>query len=133
MTVKLPHLQIPLAAIIALSQQQFTTDPVIAFQIASCFNDLPTDKQDYTTFVSIANSVGSELLPSKPHPPLKTVDTDPVVTARKATLRVSMRKIQTTQNNVHATFDSLEDKRISDTLQTFKILLHLQPSRMRET
>ena len=88
--------------------------------IASCFNDLPTDKQDYTAFVSIANSVGSELLPSKPRPPPKTVDTDPVVTARKATLRASTRKIQTTQNNLRATFNSLEDKRINDTLRTFE-------------
>ena len=95
-----------------------TTDPVIASQIdntiASRFNDLPTDKQDHTAFVSIANSVGSELLPSKPRPPPKTVDSDPVVTARKATLRASTRKIQTTQNNLRATFDSLEDKRIND-------------------
>ena len=88
----------------------------------SRFNDLPTDKQDYTTFVSIANSVGSEPLPSKPRPPSKTVDTDPVVTARKATLRVSTRKIQTTLNNLRATFDSLEDKCINDTLQTFENL-----------
>ena len=58
-----------------------TTILVIASQIdntiASCFNDLPTDKQDYTIFVSIANSMGSELLPSKPRNPPKTVDTDP--------------------------------------------------------
>ena len=101
-----------------------TTDLVFASQIdntiASRFNDLPTDKQDYTTFVSIANRVGSELLPSKPRPPLKTVDTDPVVTACKATLHASMRKIQTTQNNLHVMFDSLEDKSINDTLQTFE-------------
>ena len=84
------------------------------------FNDIPTDKQDYTAFVSIANSVGSELLPSKPRPPPKTVDTDPVVTARKATLRASTRKIQTTQNNLRATFNSLEDKCINDTLRTFE-------------
>ena len=88
--------------------------------IASRFNDLPTDKQDYTTFVLIANSVASELLPSKPRPPPKTVDTDLVVTARKATLRASTRKIQTTQNNLCATFNSLEDKRINDTLRTFE-------------
>ena len=102
-----------------------TTDPVIASQvdntIASRFNDLPTAKQDYTAFVSIANSVGSELLPSKPRPPLKTVDTDPVVSARKATLRASTRNIQSAQNNMRATFDSMEDNRINDTLRTFEI------------
>ena len=88
--------------------------------IASRFNDLPTDNQDYTAFVSIANSVGSELLPSKPHPPPKTVDADLVVTAHRATLCASTRKIQTTQNNLCAASDSLEDKRINDTLQTFE-------------
>ena len=84
------------------------------------FKDLPTDKQDYTAFVLIANSVGSELLLSKPLPPSKTVDTDPVVIARKATLHALMRKIQSTQNNLCATLDSLDDKCINDTLQTFK-------------
>ena len=104
--------------------QALTTDPVIVSQIdntiASRFNDLPTDKQDYTTFVSIANSVGSELLPSKPRPPPKTVDTDPIVTTHKATLCALTRNIQTTQNNLRATFDSLEDKRINETLWTFE-------------
>ena len=50
----------------------------------------------------------------------KTVDLDPVVTARKATLRVSTRKIQTKQNNLRAKFNSLEDKCINDTLWTFE-------------
>ena len=114
-----------------------TTDLVIASQvdntIASCFNDLPPAKQDYTTFVSIANRVGSELLPSKPCPPPKSVDTDPVVTARKATLRASSRNIQSAQNNLRATFNHMEDKRINDTLQTFEALLPLQSSRMPGT
>ena len=88
--------------------------------IASRFNDLPMDKQDYTAFVLIVDSVDSELLPSKPHPPLKTVDIDPVVTASKATLRASTGKIQTTQNNLCAMFDSLEDKCMNDTLWTFE-------------
>ena len=88
--------------------------------IASCFNDLPPAKQDYTTFISIANRVGSELLPSKPHPPPKSVDTDPIVTARKATLCTSSRNIQSAQNNLCATFNHMEDKCINDTLQTFE-------------
>ena len=107
-----------------LNWRALTTDPVIASQvdntIASCFNGLPPAKQDYTTFVSIANRVGSELLPSKPGPPQKSVDTDPVVTARKATLRASSRNIQSAQNNLRATFNHMEDKCINDTLQTFE-------------
>ena len=101
-----------------------TTDLVIASQvdntIASCFNDLPPAKQDHTTFVSIADGVGSELLPSKPRPPPKSVDTDPVVTARKATLRASSRNIQSAQKYLRATFNHMEDKRINDTLWTFE-------------
>ena len=101
-----------------------TTDPVIASQInntiASCFIDLPPAKQDYAAFVSIANRVGSELLPSKPRPPPKSVDTDPVVKARKATLRASSRNIQSAQNNLRATFNHMEDKPINDTLRTFE-------------
>ena len=101
-----------------------TTDSELASQvdntIASNFYDLPAAKQVYTTFVSIANSVGAELLPPKPRRPPKTVDIDPVVTARKATLRASSRNIQSAQNNLRATFDSFEDKRINDTLRTFE-------------
>ena len=88
--------------------------------IASCFNDLPLAKQDYTAFVSIANRVGSELLSSKPRPPPKSVNTDPVVTARKATLHASSRNIQSAQNNLQATFNHMEDKHINDTLRTIK-------------
>jgi hypothetical protein len=84
-----------------------TTDSEIATQvdntIASRFDDLPIVKQDYSTFLSIANSVGAELLPPKPRPPTKTVDIDPVVSARRATLRASTRNIQSAQNNLRAT------------------------------
>ena len=101
-----------------------TTDPELASQvensITSRFNDLPSEKQDYSTFVSIANTVGTEFLPEKPKPPVKTVDTEPVVTARGEALLASPSNIQPAQNLLHATFNSVEDKRINDTLLLFE-------------
>ena len=59
--------------------------------------------------MDIANDVGTKLLPKRPQKTTKTVDSEPVVTARKATLRASTQKIQSAQKNLRKTFDSYED------------------------
>ena len=99
-------------------------DPALATciddTIASRFDNLPPVKQVYSAFVEIANQTGADLLPSKPRPTPKTVDTDQVVSARKATLRASTTSIQAAQNNLQETFDQCEDQRINNTLLCFE-------------
>ena len=104
--------------------QALTNDPALASRIddtiSSRFDSLSAADQDYSSFVSIATKAGSELLPPKPRQPPKTVDINPVVSARKATLRASTRSIQPTQNNLRKTFDRYEDRRINDILRSFE-------------
>lgn len=104
--------------------QALTSDSDLATRvddtIDSRFQVLSPTKQDYTTFVSLAIQTGTDLLPPKPGRPPKTVEMEVVVSARKATLRASTKDIQTAQNKLRNTFDSCEDKRISDTLHSFE-------------
>ena len=88
--------------------------------VSARFNKFSPDDQVYTNFVDIANDVGTKLLPKRPQRPTKTVDAEPVVTARKATLRASTQKIQSAQKNRRKTFDSYEDKRINNILRSFE-------------
>ena len=88
--------------------------------ISERFYSLPPPKQDYSSFVSVATSVGTELLPKRPPRPTKTVDIESVVAARKATLRASTQNIQSTQKNLRKTYDSYEDKRINNILRSFE-------------
>ena len=104
--------------------QALTSNQALASQIdnriATEFNNLPADSKDYTSFVAIANKVGSELLPPKPPAAKKTVDSAPVSNARKETLRASTRNVQSAQTRLRATYNTVEDKRITDTLRFFK-------------
>ena len=88
--------------------------------ISERFNNLSPDDQVYSNFVDIANDVGTKLLPKRPQRPTQTVDCEPVVTARKATLRASTQRIQSAQKNLRKTFDSYEDKRINNILRSFE-------------
>ena len=104
--------------------QALTNDPALASRIddtiSSRFDNLSEADQDYSSFVMIATKTGAELLPPKPHPPPNTVDIDPVVSARKSTLRASTRNIQPAQNNLRKTFDRYEDIRINNILRSFE-------------
>ena len=68
----------------------------------------------------MATDAGAELLPKSPPRATKTVDIEPVVTAREATLRTSTQNIQSTQKNLPKTYDSYEDKRINNILRSFE-------------
>ena len=104
--------------------QALTNDKALATRIdntvSTRFNNLSAADQDYASFVSIATKAGTELLPPKPRQPTKTVDIDPVVSARKATLRASTRNIQSAQKNLRKTFDRYEDMRINNILRSFE-------------
>ncbi|XP_066923743.1 uncharacterized protein [Clytia hemisphaerica] len=83
-------------------------------EIVSQFTHLPNINQSYTTFVSIANKVGSNLLPKRERkPPSNSIDAPDVVAARKATLRSSKSYIRTAQSNLRNTYDRVEDRRIN--------------------
>ena len=70
--------------------------------------------------MKIATQTGTELLPRKPRQPTKTVDIEPVVSARKATLRASTQNIQPAQKTLRKTFDRYEDMRINNILRSFE-------------
>ena len=88
--------------------------------ISELFNSLSPSEQVYSTFVAVATDVGTKLLPNRPPRPTETVDIEPVVAARKATLRASTQKIQPTQKNLRKTYDCYEDKRINNILRSFE-------------
>ncbi|XP_014678984.1 PREDICTED: uncharacterized protein LOC106818825 [Priapulus caudatus] len=64
--------------------------------------------------------ISKELLPPRPRPPAKTVDAEPVVSVRKATLRASTQSVHSAQINVRKAFDCYEDKRINEILCSFE-------------
>ncbi|KAI8482843.1 hypothetical protein Bbelb_393780 [Branchiostoma belcheri] len=84
--------------------------------VKSRYENLPLSEQNYTSFVNIAHKTGKELLPRKPRRAQDTRDADPVVTARKATLRASTRNVQAAQVNLRKTYDRCEDRRTNETL-----------------
>ena len=89
--------------------------------IKTQFDNLPRNQQTYSSFVKIANKIGSQLLPKKDCPPPKdSADTHNVVAARKATRRASTRAIQTAQINLRNTYDRSEDTRINNILKSFE-------------
>ena len=64
--------------------------------ISSQFNNLKRTEQTYSSFVTIANKVGSNLLPERERrPPSDSSNAPEVVSARKATLRSSSTSLQT--------------------------------------
>jgi len=69
--------------------------------ISARFESLPIVDQDYTSFVSISNKVGAELLPPKPRSKAKTVDLAPMALVRNATIQASTQNVQTAQNMLH--------------------------------
>ena len=90
-------------------------------EIVSQFTHLPNTHQNYTTFVSIANKVGSNLLPKRERkPPSNSIDAPDVVAARKATLRSSKSNIRIAQSNLRNTYDRVEDTRINNILHSFE-------------
>ena len=89
--------------------------------IKTQFDNLPRNQQTYSSFVKIANKIGSQLLPKRDRsPPTNSADALNVVAARKATLRASTRAIQTAQINLRNTYDRSEDTRINNILKSFE-------------
>jgi len=77
--------------------QSLPTDKNLANRIddsiSSQFDNLPEADRNYSSFVSITNNVGTDLLPQKSRPtPSSSVDVAEVVHARKATLRSTTSK-----------------------------------------
>ena len=95
----------------------------LAVQFLSASTATPSE-QVYSTFVAVATDFGTKLLSKRPPRPTETVDIEPVVTARKATLRASTQKIQPTQKNLRKTYDCYEDKRINNICITFSLVIH---------
>jgi len=103
------HSQVTKSLLTALTAQSVTR-----------FKNIPLTERDYSSFVAISTKTGIELLPPRPPRPTKTVDIDPVVAARKATLRASTRNIQATQTHLRKTFDRYEDMRITSILRSIE-------------
>ena len=88
--------------------------------ISSQFDDLPRPQKNYTSYIKIANKIGSELLPDRVHLlPTNAADILAVVTALKATLRTSTRAIQASQIHLRNTYDLCEDTRVNIILKSF--------------
>ena len=98
-------------------------DNAIYFQ----YNNIQRAKQSYSSFVTIANKVGSDLLSERERsPPSYSSNAPAVVSARKANLRFSSTSLQTTQTNLRNIYDKCEDKRINETLRSKTSLLPRQ-------
>ena len=103
---------------LTIQNQQLSDD--VDNEVCGRFSNLPSDEQTYTSFVKIANDVGTELLPSKPKPMTLTRDLPQVELARKATVEASTTNIQQAQKHLKDTFDKQEDIRINQILQHFE-------------